>query len=64
MKYDKEKAIYELWKIIDDIDTASDVAKNNDKFYRKLVEEYQAKRHQIVEEKYIDRLYEKYYGKG
>ena len=36
--------IYKLWGIIDDIDTASDMAKSNDKFYRQLVEAKQKER--------------------
>ena len=33
-----------LWKIIDDIDTTGDIAKFDDKFYRKRVEKLQKKR--------------------
>lgn len=33
-----------LWDIIDDIDSAGDMAKSDDKFYRKMVERLQAKR--------------------
>jgi len=33
-----------LWKIIDDIDTASDMAKGDDEWYRKRVEHLQSKR--------------------
>ena len=40
-----EKQIIEyLWMIIDDIDTASDMAKYNDVAYRKMVEKLQNKR--------------------
>lgn len=34
-----------LWQIIDDIDTASDVAKDRDIYYRNMVQEIQKKRH-------------------
>jgi len=37
-----------LWSIIDDIDTASDMAKGNNVFYRARVEQLQSKRHQRV----------------
>ena len=33
--------IEKLWQIIDDIDTASDMAKGNDKWYRERVEALQ-----------------------
>ena len=40
-----EKQIIEyLWQIIDDIDTASDIAKSNDISYRNMVEKLQKKR--------------------
>ena len=37
-----------LWQLLDDIDTASDIAKSNDIFYRKMVEAVQKRRHQII----------------
>lgn len=37
-----------LWGLLDDIDTASDIAKNNDRWYRNRVEAIQKKRHQRV----------------
>lgn len=37
-----------LWKLLDDIDTASDIAKGNDALYRKLVEARQKKRHERI----------------
>jgi hypothetical protein len=37
-----------LWQLLDDIDTATDMAKDNDKWYRALVEMIQGKRHQRV----------------
>ena len=40
-----EKEVIEyLWQIIDDIDTASDMAKGNDVAYRNMVEKLQKKR--------------------
>lgn len=38
------KAVDELWQIIDDIDTMSDMAKSDDKFYRSRIEKYQQRR--------------------
>ena len=38
------KALETLWDILDDIDTASDMAKENDAWYRKRVEALQKKR--------------------
>lgn len=37
-----------LWSILDDIDTASDIAKFDDRWYRQRVEFLQAKRHERV----------------
>ncbi len=40
-----EKQIIEyLWQIIDDIDTVSDIAKENDVVFRNMVEKLQKKR--------------------
>ena len=42
---EKQKDIIEdLWQIIDDIDTAGDIAKGDDSYYRKMVERLQKKR--------------------
>ena len=38
------EALETLWDILDDIDTASDMAKANDAWYRKRVESLQKKR--------------------
>jgi cytochrome c-type biogenesis protein CcmH/NrfG len=38
------EALETLWGILDDIDTASDMAKENDAWYRKRVEALQKKR--------------------
>lgn len=37
-----------LWGLLDDIDTASDIAKDNDKLYRNMVEVMQARRRERV----------------
>lgn len=38
-----------LWGLLDDVDTAGDMAKSNDKAYRSLVEKIHPKRQQIAE---------------
>ena len=38
-----------LWKILDDIDTCTDMAKSNDKWYRQQVEKLVQKRFQNIE---------------
>jgi len=40
----KDEIIEKLWRIIDDIDTYSDMAKSDDKLYRSLVERKQNER--------------------
>jgi hypothetical protein len=40
----KDEIIKHLWAIIDDIDSASDMAKSDDKLYRGIVERLQEKR--------------------
>lgn len=41
---DWEKHAMSLWQLLDDIDTASDIAKENDKMYRNLVHRAHMKR--------------------
>lgn len=49
MDVDRLRADVEfLWRLLDDIDTASDMAKANDKWYRARVEMIQGKRHQRI----------------
>lgn len=43
-----QRLVRELWDIIDDIDTTSDLAKNNDQLYRNLVHKSQKKRHDFL----------------
>jgi len=52
--------VYRLWKLLDDIDTASDVAKSNNDLFRALVEQYQRQRFDVVDDDEIDTLYDKY----
>lgn len=55
-----EKKIVELWKILDNIDTAGDAAKDSDAAYRSLVEALQRQRWEVLTEDEIDALYDKY----
>lgn len=42
-----EQAAQFLWKLLDDIDTASDIAKSDDKSYREMVEKIQRRRFEV-----------------
>lgn len=44
---DFEKAANFLWGLLDDIDTASDRAKGDDRTYRKIVERLQRRRFEV-----------------
>ena len=37
-----------LWVLLDDIDTADDLAKGNERLYRNLVRKYHAKRFEVA----------------
>jgi len=58
---DWKQVAYRLWRIIDDIDTISDMAKGNDRVYRQLVEKKQSMRGEVLPEKIVDELYERFY---
>ena len=58
---DKDRIIYELWKLLDDIDTASDMFARDYKGLAEYVYKIQQKRHGIVGEEQIDALYDRYY---
>lgn len=60
---DDKEVIYRLWRLLDNIDTYSDVAKSDDKLYRKLVEAEQKDRWLVLDQETVDDLYDKYYGK-
>lgn len=42
-------AVEKLWQIVDDIDTLNDIARADDKLYRKLVEKKQSQRWEFTE---------------
>ena len=56
-----KKKAYELYKLLDDIDTASDLAKADDDVYRVMVRLIHIKRHEVIPEAISDELYEEFY---
>lgn len=58
---DADKIIYELWKIIDDIDTASDMFKENYEYFAKSVYNKQQERWKILSGNDVEKLYDKYH---
>ena len=44
----EDKAARKLWTLLDDIDTADDMAKGNHDLYRNLVREAVRKRHEMM----------------
>lgn len=52
---------FELWKILDDIDTASDMFKENYMSFAGFVYRHQQKRWDVLGEKQVDLLYSMYY---
>lgn len=43
-----------LWMLLDDIDTADDIAKSDDRLYRSICQKYQKKRWEILSEEEVD----------
>jgi hypothetical protein len=60
---EKEKCIYLLWKLLDDIDTEGDICKDTHEAYRERVANLVNGRFKILDLKEVDRLYDKYYNK-
>lgn len=56
-----EEAVYRLWKMLDDIDTASDMFKENYEGLSKYVYSIQQGRHDVITPQEVERLYEKFY---
>ena len=50
---ERQKSLW-LWMLLDDIDTADDVAKADDKLYRSLCQKHQKKRWEILSGEEID----------
>jgi len=50
MSYEELHAVTQyLYKLLDDIDTASDIAKGDDKLYRSIVHRTQSKKSEVVD---------------
>jgi len=58
---DYRKMSFQLFQALDDIDTASDMAKGDPKRYHKLVQAYHKRRHMIVVDPLLQELYDEYY---
>lgn len=57
------KQIYELFRLLDDIDTAGDMYKEDHVGYRKYVERKQKQRWNFINEKQVNELYTEFYPK-
>ena len=44
-RFDKDKTIYDLWQLLDDIDSMSDIYPYDDELYRRSVDYLQNKRY-------------------
>lgn len=60
---DWRKRCFELYRALDDIDTAGDIAKGDDVMYRALVDRYHVKRHEIVPKGDVEAMYDDFYPK-
>lgn len=61
---DKDELIFQLWRIIDNIDTFGDMAKSDDKAFRAMTEREQKKRWNYASSEYVDHIYTKYYDRS
>ena len=50
---ERQKSI-RLWMLLDDIDTADDIARADDKLYRSICQRHQKKRWEILSEEEVD----------
>ena len=50
---ERQKSI-RLWMLLDDIDTADDIAKSDDRLYRSICQKYQKKRWEILSGEEVD----------
>lgn len=58
-----QEKLYRLYALLDDIDTADDMAKDNDTLYRNLVRRYHNQRHEVVPDTDADALYAEFHGR-
>lgn len=56
-----DERVYALWKLLDDIDTASDICKGDDQCYRDRVHGLQEQRWDVVPEEDVDDLYDRFH---
>jgi len=56
-----EQQVFELWRLLDDIDTLDDAVKSNDKAFREHTRTILKKRHKLITSFKLDELYDKYY---
>lgn len=61
MSTDWRKKCFELYKSLDDIDTADDIAKSDEKLYRYLVREFHKNRFAIIDQGLVNELYDDFY---
>jgi len=57
----KDKIIYELWKLLDNIDTASDMYKNDLNGFSSFTFKEQQKRHELLSDEQVKKLYDEYF---
>lgn len=57
------KKCFELYRALDDVDTASDIAKGDDQLYRGLVNKAHKRRFEVVSKVETDALYDAFYPK-
>ncbi len=57
---DWRRTAYELWRLLDDIDTLDDACRENDAAFRKLTYAKQRKRFGIIAEPIVGELYDAY----
>ncbi len=61
MIFNKVKKIYQLWRLLDNIDTASDVFKNDYEGFAKYVYKIQRQRWEILNENQVEKIYDKFF---
>ena len=57
----RDRVIYELWKLLDDIDTISDMAKFDNALYRKLTTKKANKRWEVLSDSQVEELYRRFH---
>jgi len=52
---------FDLFRLLDDVDTASDIAKGDEMLFRRLVQHIHEKRHDVLCDEDIENLYTSFY---